>query len=305
MSPTSSIQTAPPAPATGPVMRVHGLRFGYQPGRAVIEAMEAELAPGRLVALIGPNAAGKTTLLRLLLGQLEPWSGRVEVGGRAVAELSARRRAAWLSYVPQRGGAGFAFTVRQVVAMGRYATGPDAAAVERALDACDLTDLAERVYQELSAGQQQRVLLARAVAQSDGGGRAMLLDEPVSSMDLWHAHRTMQRLVQWTRGGPAALVVLHDLNLAARYADDVWLMDRGRLVAAGDWSAVMRPAVLEPVYRVRLRAHGAGDGEAADGRAGGVGEPGTEAAAARAGDQPVDAAGERPVFRVVSTDAIA
>jgi iron complex transport system ATP-binding protein len=136
--------------------------------------------------------------------------------------------------------------------MGRHALAPDPQAVRQALANCDLTDLGSRVYAHLSLGQQQRVLLARALAQSAGAGRLMLLDEPASAMDLWHIHNTMRQLRHLTRAGLAVLVVLHDLNLAARYADTVWLLDRGRLAASGPWDRVLTPAVLEPVYRVTL-----------------------------------------------------
>jgi iron complex transport system ATP-binding protein len=241
-------------------MVVRDLCFAYEPGQPVIEGLTAELRAGRLCALIGPNAAGKSTLLRLLLGQLEPASGSVAHLGRPVAALKPAERAARISYVPQRAGVSFAYTVQQVVAMGRFALPDDPAAVARAMQRCDVTELGQRVYAQLSVGQQQRVILARAMAQASGGGtgvghghaKVMLLDEPVSAMDLWHIHQTMRLLVELTRGGMALLVVLHDLNLAARYADEVWLIDGGALVAAGPWDQVLSPPVLEPVYRVRL-----------------------------------------------------
>lgn len=247
------------ATAYATAMRVDGLIFGYRADTPVIEGLSAELGVGRLTALIGPNAAGKSTLLKLMLGQLEPWSGRVMLGDRPVDAMVEIERAAAISYVPQRGALSFAFTVRQVVAMGRFAVGRDDRALEAALEACDLSGLSDRVYAQLSGGQQQRVLLARAMAQAwrpppDPGGRVMLLDEPTASADLWHIHRTMGRLRDLAAAGLAVLVVLHDLNLASRYADDVWLMDEGHLLAADAWDAVMRPEVLEPAYRVSLRA---------------------------------------------------
>lgn len=156
----------------------------------------------------------------------------------------------------------FAFTVRQVVSMGRYAVGDRGGAVDRALEVCDLAGLDRRIYSELSGGQQQRVLLARAVAQSAGAGRVMLLDEPASGMDLKHVHQTMSLLRQIAHRGeagvgpgdlPGVLVVLHDVNLAARYADDVWLLDEGALVAAGAWAEVMRPERLASVYGVGFK----------------------------------------------------
>ena len=244
-----------------PVVSLRGVDFGYEPGVPVIRSVTGRLESGRVCALIGPNASGKTTLLKLLLGQLSPWSGSVTLLGRPIGATSYRRRAASVSYVPQKGLMSFAFTVRQVVAMGRYAMGDAGGAgdaVDEALHVCDLSHLAGRVYSQLSGGQQQRVLLARAVAQSVGSGRLMLLDEPASGMDLKHVHQTMRLLRRIAHGdhpdtrgpGPAVLVVLHDVNLAARYADDVWLMDEGELIAAGPSYDVMRPDRLAAVYGV-------------------------------------------------------
>ncbi len=235
------------------VLEVQALHFGYEPKVPVLQGVGGSLSAGRLCALIGPNAAGKSTLLRLMLGHHRPWSGIVRLGRKDVQALSPAARAALASYVPQRGAAGFTFTVAQVVAMGRHAQRPDPEAVARALDTCDLASVMDRPYLHLSAGQQQRVLLARAIAQSGGTGRVMLLDEPGSAMDLRHLHRTMKHLRELAAAGLAVLVVLHDLNLAAHYADDVWLLDEGRLAARGPVLEVMKPAVLEPVYRMKLQ----------------------------------------------------
>lgn len=237
----------------GGVMVAENLRFAYHGGPWVLDGLSAAIDAGRVTALIGPNAVGKTTLLRLLMGQLTPAGGSVRLDGRLVHQLPPRRRAAWISYVPQRSSTSFAFTVEQVVAMGRYALPQDTAAVAQAMETADLVKVRHRIFRELSAGQQQRVLLARSLAQTAGEGRAVLLDEPGSAMDLYHVHRLMQTLASLSRLGRAVLVVLHDLNLAARYADAVWLMHEGRLVASGPWQEVLRPSVLEPVYRVRLK----------------------------------------------------
>lgn len=237
---------------TATAVRLREVTFGFTASEPVIDGLSAELEPGRLCALVGPNAAGKTTLLRLMLGQLRPWQGAILLGDQSVAALSPITRAAQISYVPQRGGISFGFSVEQVVTMGRYALPQDSSAVRQALEVCDLVGLRHRVYGELSAGQQQRVLLARAIAQSRGNGQVMLLDEPGAAMDLWYAHRMMRTLVDLVRGGLAVLVVLHDLNLAARYADRVWLMHQGKLVATGSWDQVLVPQQLEPIYRMRL-----------------------------------------------------
>ncbi len=255
-------QAGGPGESRGAVASLHGVEFGYVPGSPVIRGVSAALNAGRVCALIGPNASGKSTLLKLMLGQLTPWSGTVRVMGEPAGSLAFRRRASWVSYVPQKGVMSFAFTVRQVVSMGRYAVGDRGGAVDRALEVCDLAGLDHRIYSELSGGQQQRVLLARAVAQSAGAGRVMLLDEPASGMDLKHVHQTMSLLRRIAHRGeagagsgdlPGVLVVLHDVNLAARYADDVWLLDGGALVAAGAWAEVMRPERLASVYGVGFK----------------------------------------------------
>ena len=236
-----------------PLMQLADLSFGFEPGRLVIDRLSANLQPGTLHALIGPNAAGKTTLLELMLGRWRPRTGSVTLAGRSVRRLRPARRAAWLAYVPQRSSLTFAFTVRQIVEMGRFALPPDPHAVDRAIERCDLDDLADRPYTHLSVGQQQRVLLARAVAQAAGDGRLMLLDEPTSAMDPAQEHRTLHLLRRLAGEGLAVLAVMQDLNLAARYADRVWVLDQGRLVAEGGWAEVMRPDILEPVYGIKLR----------------------------------------------------
>lgn len=235
-------------------LTLEGVSFGYGAGRREVSGVTAALGAGRLTALIGPNAAGKTTLLRLMLGQLEPAGGVVRLGGRRVSAMAPRERARVMSYVPQRGGVSFGFSVGEVVAMGRYSGGRDDAGVSGAMAACEVSDLAGRPFAELSGGQQQRVLVARAMAQVGGAaGRVMLLDEPSSHMDLRHQHALMRLLREQAGAGAAVLIVLHDLNLAAGYADDVWLMDGGELVAAGEWAGVLTRERLERVYGVGLR----------------------------------------------------
>jgi len=251
---------------TNVAMELADVSFAYPGGEPVVREVTAAVGAGTLHVILGPNAAGKSTLLRLMLGQLRPMSGRITLDGRRVHRIAPKRRAAMLAYVPQRSTVSFGFTVRQIIAMGRFALPANPQAIGNAIERCDLTALVDRPFPELSVGQQQRVLLARAIAQSSslaesttsgggtsrGGGRVVLLDEPVSAMDLAHAHRVMTTLREMVAGGLAGVVVLHDLNLAAMYADVVWLMHEGRLVKAGDWSEVLRPEVLEPIYGVRI-----------------------------------------------------
>ncbi|QNN21112.1 ABC transporter ATP-binding protein [Planctomycetales bacterium ZRK34] len=235
------------------VMSIQQVRFGYHPQQTVVDALTASVLPGKVHAIMGPNGSGKTTLLKLMLGQLAPREGRITLNDQSVHKLAARKRAATIAYVPQRSTVAFAFTAREVIELGRFALRRDDAAVEQAIDACGLHDLAEIPFVELSVGQQQRVLLARSVAQSSGQGRVLLLDEPTSAMDLAHVHRTMTLLRTLAASGLSVVVVLQDVNLAARYADRVWLMRSGRIVSEGDWSQVLDAKRLGDVYGVKMR----------------------------------------------------
>jgi iron complex transport system ATP-binding protein len=235
------------------VIELEGVTFAYQAGVPVVSRVSAGLKGGRLTALIGPNAAGKSTLMRLMLGLIAPSEGRVAIDGKPLSGLSHVDRARKVAYVPQRSGVVFAFSVREVVAMGSFARRASQGDVDKALEACGIADLADRLVSQLSGGQQQMVMFARAMVQLSGKGQALLLDEPGSAMDLKHAQQIMMQQARLAKSGAAVLVVLHDLNLAAAYADDVWVMSRGELVKAGPWQEVMRAEVLEGVYGVRVR----------------------------------------------------
>ena len=213
-----------------------------------------------MCALVGPNAAGKSTLLRLLMGHHTPWSGQVCLDGTPLRRRATCTRAHLISYVPQQGSVAFAFTVEEMVRMGIHAGGGYLSSAARAMSMCEVEALHDRVFQHLSTGQQQRVVLARAIAQSSAHGRFMLLDEPVSAMDVAHAHRTMALLRTLAAKGLGVLAVLHDIDLAARYADDVWLMAGGELTASGPWDEVLTTDNLEPVYGVHLERIASGSG---------------------------------------------
>lgn len=229
-----------------------GVTAGYRRGRPVLRDICGRWRRGEVTALLGPNGAGKSSLLRVALGQLGPWSGRCTVLGRSAWKCDPRWRAARVGYIPQQGGARFGFTVAQVVAMGRFASG-DQAGVDEALQRCGLGEVAGTAFVELSGGQQRRVLVARALAQVHGRGEVVLADEPTAGLDLEHVQATMRSLRELADAGLAVVVVLHDLNTAARWADAAWLLDGGAVVAAGATAEVMTAEALEPVYRVRLR----------------------------------------------------
>ncbi len=213
------------------------------------------LAPGELVALLGPNGAGKTTLLRTALGLLPATSGTVTLDGRPLANLSASERARAVAYLPQAREIAWPIAVRDVVALGRFAHGAtlgrlspeDAAAVDRVMADCELTAFAHRRADTLSGGEAARMHLARALA---GEAALVLADEPVAALDPLHAHRVLGLLRDATRTDQGVLTVLHDLNLAAAYADRlVWMAD-GRIVADGTVADTLTAARVRAVYGV-------------------------------------------------------
>jgi iron complex transport system ATP-binding protein len=238
-------------------LRAESITVGYRRGRPVLRGLSLELRPGVVTAIVGPNGAGKSTLLRSLLALLNPWEGRCTLDGTDVRALPARRRASALAYIPQRSSVVGGFRAREVVRMGRHALVRDETAVEDALGAAGVADLGGEVFAALSVGQQQRVTLARALAQLAWGrgrsldGRALLADEPVSAMDPRHALATLRLLRAVADAGAAVVIVLHDLTSALRFADDAALLaSDGALVGSGPASAVLSPAGLEPVFGV-------------------------------------------------------
>jgi iron complex transport system ATP-binding protein len=220
--------------------------------RAIINDVSLEIARGGLTALLGPNGAGKTTLLRLLLGTLEPSNGTISFAGRSLTTTTRIVLAREIGVVPQGEGEP-SFTVREIVAMGRYPhLGPwqrerveDVAAIDRAMHRCDVAQFADRWVTTLSGGEQQRVRLARALAQEPS---TLVLDEPTSSLDIRHEMTTFELLARLRDDDVTVLIATHNLNLAARYADTVVLMDTGRVVAAGSPADVITPATIEAAY---------------------------------------------------------
>lgn len=222
--------------------------------RRALDSVTCGLEAGRLVAVVGPNGSGKSTLVRALLGLVPLESGRVLLDGRPLAEWSRPEVAAAIGAVSQREDMLFSLRVREAVMLGRYPRlGPiapesaaDHDAVRRALERCDAWDLRDRRTETLSGGEWQRVRVARALAQEP---RALLLDEPTAALDIRHEMELFELIHELVRGGLAGLIVTHEINLSARYADRMILLDEGRVVGDGEPAAVVVGRVLAPVFR--------------------------------------------------------
>lgn len=229
--------------------------------KVLLEDVWLSVAPGELLAVVGPNGAGKSTLRRVLCGDAEPSAGGVWMGGRALREWPLVERARVRAVMPQDSSLGFPFTALEVVLMGRLPhlegaeSERDYETARAALDAVEARHLEERLYPTLSGGERQRVQLARVLAQiwepREGGGRYLLLDEPTSSLDLAHQHSTLGVARRFAREGVAVLVILHDLNLAAQYADRVVMLKGGRVARQGRPSEVFTREAIREVFDVQ------------------------------------------------------
>ncbi len=236
-----------------PVLAAVGLRCGYEE-REVIRGVTLSLRQGEFVGLIGPNGAGKTTLLRALAGRMRADSGRVELRGEPIERIPRRQVARVLAVVPQISAAPFEFTVREVVAMGRTPhlgrlqgeREEDRAAIERALELTRTQDLAQRPVTELSGGEFQRVVVARALAQE---APLMLLDEPVSHLDIGHQVEIFDLLLRLNREeARTILCISHDLNLASRYCSRIVAIAQGVVAAEGPPESVITEEEIGRLY---------------------------------------------------------
>jgi iron complex transport system ATP-binding protein len=234
-------------------------------GREVVRGVTADIEEGEWVALIGPNGAGKTSLLRAVAG-LIPCSGSVSLHGTRLEELGRRERAQRLALVPQEPRTPPWLTVAEYVLMGRTPYlrplaregEPDREAAARSLARLDLDELAERTLGTLSGGERQRVVVARALAQE---ASIVLLDEPTASLDIGHQQQALDLLdVLRDTEGLTLVAAMHDLTLAAQYADRVLLLDAGRLVADGAPADVLTEEALARHYGARVRVVALDDG---------------------------------------------
>ena len=252
-------------PRDRPTARFRGLQavdLTVSAGRVkLVEAASFRLAAGELVALLGPNGAGKTSLLRGTIGLAPRASGQARIDGQDTLDMQPRQRARQLAYLPQNRPLAWPNPVRDVVALGRFAhgavlgrlRGADRQAVERALAACDLDALARRPTSTLSGGELARVHCARAFAAE---APLLIADEPVAELDPYHQFRVMDLIRDFVDQGGGALVVLHDVVLARRYADRFLWMKDARIVADGPPAETLSAERLAEIYGVRGRVDG-------------------------------------------------
>lgn len=240
------------------MLEIQSLYVGYGK-ETVLADFTISVRPGEVVALVGPNGAGKTTLIKAVSGVLRARAGMIRVNGRDLNRLPAMERARYLSVVPQARNLPPAFTVWQTVMMGRTpflgwlgkASEQDRTRARWALERTDTLSLARRRVDELSGGEQQRVLLARALAQDTP---ILLMDEPTTHLDIQHQSKLLNLTRQLAEEqNLAVLMALHDLNLVALYADRAALLVEGRLRAAGTPTEVLTPQRLSEVYQIPLQ----------------------------------------------------
>lgn len=225
------------------------LSIKYGRGKPVLKEVTVDARAGRVVVLIGPNAAGKSTLLKAMAGLLPPAHGEVLFNGESVGSMASARRAAKIAWMSQRPSLTGRFTVREVVTIGRFARPRDSNAIDGAIEAAGLTEHADRIAEELSVGQQQRVSFARALAQVPQDG-ALLLDEPFGPLDPAQAERAAREVRARARAGGIVVVAVHELRLARALGDDVLGLRDGGVVVSGEVSTALDSEAIERLYNV-------------------------------------------------------
>lgn len=239
-------------------------RLGFRvDDRPLLSEISFDLRSGEVLGVLGPNGAGKSTLLKCLAGQQIPSAGKVLVGNASLADMDPKTVARWRGVLPQASRIPFEFLVREIVLLGRSPhlkggeSDHDHRIVAEALQLTDTFHLAQRAVQTLSGGELQRVHMARVLSQIwepvTDPGRLLLLDEPTSSLDLNHQHALLRIARRWAAEGTAVMVILHDLNLAAAYADRILILQSGALAASGTPREVLTKERIERVFQIPAR----------------------------------------------------
>ncbi len=240
------------------LLSAQNLSFAYDE-KSILNSVYCELARGDFVGVLGPNGSGKTTLLRLLAGVLKPKTGNVLLKGNPLSSYPAKKRAQWIGVVPQEEESSFAYTVREIVLMGRWAyskpfaweSAKDLEIVLEAMKHADCLQFADQKITELSGGEKERVKIARALAQKP---QILLLDEPTTHLDLKHQLQiaTLLKQVQ-EKENLALMMVVHDLNFAALTCKNILLLKEGKIIASGPTEQILEPKLLQEVFEVPLR----------------------------------------------------
>ncbi len=234
-------------------------------GRAILDGVSVTIEPGGFLSIVGPNGSGKSSLLRVLAGIWILEGGSIRIGGKKLAEFGRRELAQRIAFVPQDTRMDFAFTVEEVVAMGRHprrgrferATSEDRRAIDDAIASCDIGHLRGRFVTSLSGGERQRVAIARSLAVEP---EIILLDEPTASLDVQHGLEILDLCRTLSQAGKSIVLATHDLNAVARYTTKVALIESGRIAYTGDCDGVLTSNVLDRVFGVYAERLQSGSG---------------------------------------------
>lgn len=223
--------------------------------KTILSNCSLSIKPGRFVAVVGPNGAGKTTLLKILAAEMKQFEGTVMINGQPLKSYKTRELSKVRAVLPQHSVINFPFTVEQVIEIGRYPyrTGlrHNKKVIEEAMIKTNLLDYRNRIYQTLSGGEKQRVQMARVIAQTKDKSpfvKYLLLDEPTSSLDLAQQHIIMSLAKEFCDHQMGVLAVLHDLNLALQYADEILFLKNGRTIAYGPLKEVITQKIIGSTF---------------------------------------------------------
>lgn len=237
-------------------VKIEGLDFGYS-SEKILDGVYGAINKGEFATIIGPNGTGKSTLVKCINGILKAQNGKVHIGGTDIGHMPLKDVGKMISYVPQSSNSLFNLSVFDMVLLGRRphsswrCSKNDREKALKALEFLNIEHLAMRNYNELSGGQQQKVIIARALAQET---QIIILDEPISNLDIRHQIEVMEIIKELVnKAGVTVISIVHDLNLAIRYSDKIVVMNHGRIVAIGEPQKVMTEDIISSVYGVRAK----------------------------------------------------